>query len=39
MKKQFLTAYKAIYNCSMWKAWKAWRTLPEGLKIAVIESM
>ena len=36
--KRFITAYIALYDCSIWQAWKAWRAFDEGLKTAILEA-
>ena len=39
MRKAFLTAYKTLFHCSGYKALKAWYSLTEAEKIAIIEKI
>lgn len=39
MKKQFLTAFRSLYGVSRRKAWKAWKTLDDGMKTEIISAI
>lgn len=39
MKQTFIKAYKALYHCNTWQAFKAWKASDDGLKLAIIETI